>query len=475
MPLRDDLLDPIAGDRLSGRELRYDPVFDQISEARREEDETLPTGDWKRPIKKADYLQVAKLAGEALATRSKHLSLAASLVESLFKLEGLGVLGLSIELLRKFQEKFWDTLYPEIDDGDLQLRSNEIERAAKQMALILRDLPLTRSGLTPAKYRESRTVGYEEETAADDRKDARKAAIAAKKLTAEEFDKAVSATPKAFYVDAKAALDFALEQTDLLDRFQRRAYGDQYPQLSTLTIALQEAEGLFNHLLTERCRTEPDPVVTFEKIAQWQSEPMPDQFLIDHGVDSVASAAAVSSLVASATLSEVITQWTMSAPPTLTSSHDAYMQIVSGAQFLFEQDAKSPVPYLICSALRLGETIRQGSLPERGFAIGPSPQIRRSLREFALDGAWMELLRASLPVLAEPCARAWLDLHRYIWRAAKETGAIATMSAVSSTLRELLLLRPEVRQWTLEDDTGAANPETQVWIDGEVLNPAPHG
>jgi type VI secretion system protein ImpA len=473
MPLRDDLLDPIPGDNPSGRELRYDPVFDLISEARREEDETLPTGDWKRPIKKADHLQVAKLAGEALATRSKHLSLAASLVESIFKLEGLGVLAPSIELLCKLQEKFWDTLYPEIDDGDLQLRSNEIERAAKQMALILRDLPLTRSGLTPDKHRESRTVGYEEEATTDDRKDARKAAIAAKKLTAEEFDKAVSATPKSFYVDAKAALDSALEQTDLLDRFQRRAYGDQYPQLSTLIIALQEAESFFNHFLSERRKTEPDPIATFEKINQWQSEQVPDPILIDHG-NSTAGESAASSLIASAALSEVVPQWTMPVPSALSCPDDAYLQIVCSAQFLFEQDVKSPVPYLVCSAIRLGETLRQGVLPERGFAIGPSPEVRRSLRAFALNGAWIELLRASLPVLAEPCARAWLDLHRYIWRAAKETGATAIMSAVSSTLRELLLLRPEVRHWTLEDDTGAANPETQIWIDGEVLNATSH-
>jgi hypothetical protein len=26
-----------------------------------------------------------------------------------------------------------------------------------------------------------------------------------------------------------------------------------------------------------------------------------------------------------------------------------------------------------------------------------------------------------------------------------------------------------LRNWTLEDDTGAANPETQQWLDGIVL------
>ena len=133
----------------------------RFKEARREEDDTLPAGDWDRPAKKADHRQVVKLASECLAKRTKDLRLAASLVESQFKLDGLAVLAPSIGLLRELQEKFWETLYPEIDEGDLQLRVNEIERAAKQLAISLGQLPVTRSGLTPADYRESRLVGYE--------------------------------------------------------------------------------------------------------------------------------------------------------------------------------------------------------------------------------------------------------------------------------------------------------------------------
>ena len=103
MPLRDDLLDPIAGENPSGPDLRYDPVFDQIKEARREEDDTLPAWDRDRPAKKADHRQVVKLASECLAKRTKDLRLAASLVESQFKLDGLAVLAPSIGLLRELQ------------------------------------------------------------------------------------------------------------------------------------------------------------------------------------------------------------------------------------------------------------------------------------------------------------------------------------------------------------------------------------
>jgi type VI secretion system protein ImpA len=91
------------------------------------------------------------------------------------------------------------------------------------------------------------------------------------------------------------------------------------------------------------------------------------------------------------------------------------------------------------------------------------------MRTLAAQGAWLELLRASLPVLAGEGSRAWLDLHRYIWRAGQETGAEAISAAVVGTVKGLLATRPELRQWTLEDDTGAANPETQQWLDATVL------
>ena len=48
MPLRQDLLTPIAGDNPAGASLRYELVYGQIKEARTEEDETLPAGAWDR-------------------------------------------------------------------------------------------------------------------------------------------------------------------------------------------------------------------------------------------------------------------------------------------------------------------------------------------------------------------------------------------------------------------------------------------
>ena len=68
MPLREDILTPIAGDNPSGIDLRYDTkllIFDKIREARRQDDD-LAQGDWQTERKTANYPLVIKLAQDTL-------------------------------------------------------------------------------------------------------------------------------------------------------------------------------------------------------------------------------------------------------------------------------------------------------------------------------------------------------------------------------------------------------------------------
>ena len=121
MPLRADLLTPIAGDNPSGANLRYDPVYDQIKEARRQDDAG-PQGDWQRERKLADYRVVVELTSKMIAERSKDLQLAVWLTEAALHREKFAGLLQGLELLRGMLEQFWETLYPEIEDGDLEPR-----------------------------------------------------------------------------------------------------------------------------------------------------------------------------------------------------------------------------------------------------------------------------------------------------------------------------------------------------------------
>jgi type VI secretion system protein ImpA len=457
MALREDLLAPIAGENPSGEDLYYAPVFDQIKEARREDDDNLPEGDWKpAQKKKADPRAVIKLAGEALATRSKDLRLAGWLVESQLLVEGFPVLAPGIELLRSLQEVFWPTLYPVIEDGgDLELRMLAVETAASLMAAAIRKAPLTRKGLNLEEYIESRAVGYEKDATTDARQQARQEAIDHGKLSAEEFDQAFAATPKSLYVEAEAALAEALRATGRLDEFQQERYAEAAPNLSRLRNALTEVHQVAELLLNERRKSEPDSLPVAEDPAPEAGGQVAGANQAEQNAEEAPSGQPVRLISASA--------------GQLSQAAEAYALIVESAKFLFEKNPESPVPYLVCAGLRLGETRMQGVAPAPGFAVGPAPEVRQSLRMLAAQGEWRQLLRASLPILATECARAWLDLHRYIWQAGQETGAEAISGAVAGTVKSLLAVRPELRHWTLEDDTGAANPETQQWLDATVL------
>jgi type VI secretion system protein ImpA len=455
MPLRDDLLTPIAGENPSGEDLYYDRIFDQIKEARREDADDLPEGDWERTQKKkADHRAVIKLAGEAIAKRSKDIRLAGWLVEAHLRVEGFPVLVPGIELLRTLQETFWETLFPPIEEGgDVELRMLSVEAAARLIAAAARKAPLTRSGLNHENYLESRIVGYERDATSDAKLEARKDALDHGKISAEDFDSAFVATPKSLYTAAEATLAESIASVELLDSYGQEAYGDLAPNLSPLRSTLEEIHQIASLLLNERRKTEPDPVAASAAPAS---------------PSDTASATASEARPDDVDTSRPGPQRT-AGPAQLNGAADAYALVVESAVFLFDRNPQSPVPYLVCAGLRLGETRMQGAIPAPGFAIGPGSEVRQSLRSMANRGAWKDLLRASLPILASECARSWLDLHRYIFQASQETGAEAIAMAVAGTVRSLLAVQPELRNWTLEDDTGAANPETQRWLDATVL------
>ena len=187
MPLRNDILTPIPGDNPSGANLRYAPIYDKIKEARREE-EDIVQGDWARERKVADWPLAIKLISEALATKSKDLQLAAWLTEALLRKEGITGLKEGLDLMRSLIEQFWDTLYPEIEDGDAEFRATPLQWVGDRLEKAVKNSPLTRNKLDWFQYKESRTIGYEEDASTEEKRSAREQAIAENKITAELFD-----------------------------------------------------------------------------------------------------------------------------------------------------------------------------------------------------------------------------------------------------------------------------------------------
>src|SRR5438477_1603015 len=94
----------------------------------------------------------------------------------------------------------------------------------------------------------------------------------------------------------------------------------------------------------------------------------------------------------------------------------------------------------------------------------PSSEVRQNIRRLSLEANWGDLLEVAETAMAEPCGRAWLDLQRYVVRAAEEWGYYNISKAVISELRALLADIPQLPHLTLMDDTATANAETQAWI-----------
>jgi type VI secretion system protein ImpA len=121
------LLAPISPDAPAGVSLRQQGTYDRIREARREDDASLPQGAWARPLKVADWGTVVSLAAEALERRSKDLQIAAWLVDAWALLHGIVGATRGLELVAGLLDRFWDGLFPELEDGDDELRARLLE------------------------------------------------------------------------------------------------------------------------------------------------------------------------------------------------------------------------------------------------------------------------------------------------------------------------------------------------------------
>ncbi len=460
MPLRDDLLNPISGNNPSGANLRYEKVYDQIKEARTEDDDTIPTGAWARQIKRADFNLVIKLAGEALANKSKDLQLAAWLTEAHVKKEGISLIQPCLKLFQDLQEQFWETLHPEIEDGDAGMRAVPIEWAANRIAAILRECPITRDGLNYYQYKESRAIGYEADAQYNDAKtQQREQAIADGKPTAEEFDKSFNTTPKLWYVQIEAAFHSSMETMEGLQVFCEQKYGDDGPGFSKLRSALEEVGQVVTGLLNEKRKTEPDAPPPEEVVEEPETEPEPEAVAEAESETEVAPAAAKPRAGKTLTLEPV-------------DKDDAFARVQACARFLQKDNPSSPAAYMLQAALRFAETREVGSSPAWDFLAPPPTEKRQNLKRLASESNWSELLAEAIAAAGEPCGRGWLDVQRYIWKASYESGYTAITAAVIAMLQGLLKDIPEISAWTMSDDTPTANPETQKWLE-EIVIPKP--
>jgi type VI secretion system protein ImpA len=447
MPFPDDLLNPIEGPNPSGANLRYDPVYDKIKEARREEAQP-PPGMTEQDRKVSDNAQVIKLTTDLLTKKTKDLQLAAWLTEAWLKQRGFGGLKDGLALCCGLVDKFWDTLYPEMEDGDAESRGAPLGFIGVKLDIPLKLVPVVEK----AKYgmldhKQSRDVGYEDQAKNDDAKKKRAQLVKEGKLTPELFDKAFEETPKKFYAQAEKDLDACLESLTRLKKSCDEKFGDDGPAFGALQSGLEASRHLIHGFLQKKREKEPDPV-----------EVVPAA----EGVSGAEGEAAGTG--ASALRAGVMISLDGSSEPA--DRVDAIKKVAEAAAFLRRREPQSPASYLMLRGLRWGELRAAIELADPTKLEAPPTELRRHLKKLFLDKKYEELLDAAENAMALPCGRAWLDMQRFVVEACEALGSgyDAIARAIRSELKALVTDIPQLLDATLMDETPAANAETRAWL-----------
>ena len=263
-PINIDLiLTPLAGDNPSGVHLYYEPVYDEIKEARHF-DEELDQGEWAHERKVADWHKVISLTSSILEDKSKDLQLAVWLMEACAYKYGFSGIETGLQVITGLLNTFWDTLYPEIeDDDDLEWRENVLSVLNNKLLSTVKSIPITdpesSAGYSWFKWQESVAIGDETSVQGEvEKKKTRNAAIASGKISMEMFNEAVASTSKSFYIDTDTAISNCLTEFTTLDAACDEKFGNQAPALSNFKTCLQDCQNIVRKLLKAKRDLEPD-------------------------------------------------------------------------------------------------------------------------------------------------------------------------------------------------------------------------
>jgi type VI secretion system protein ImpA len=316
------LLAPIGQDNPCGEWLRHDRVYAQVSEARREDDASLPQGIWVQPPKRADWALVEQLCSEALARRSKDLQLAAWLTEAWLRQRGLAGLVEGLQLITSLLEQYWAGLYPKLDADDLESRLAPFIWLNKHGAIALGSLQLA-SGAAPdgRAYTlvEWDRVLRNEQHAPPPPANSRNAPVSTELLLGRQhFSAAVSMTPAQFYTEQRVQLHGAGVALDRMAIVLDGLLGGDAPSMAGLEARLDDYFRVLHELAG----------------VPWQEELEEED---DMG-----------------TVQEIPPVRAADSGSGLRSREEAFRRLDEVADYLLRTEPHSPVPYLVKRAVTWG-------------------------------------------------------------------------------------------------------------------------
>lgn len=261
----DGMLWSVSDDAPSGVSLRYSGIYDEIAEARRA-DVDVDQGEWQTELKVADYRKVIDLAVPALTEKTKDLQIAVWLSEALIRMHSFAGLRDSLKLVAGFQDSFWETLHPEIDEGDMEGRANAIAWLDVQGASAIRSCAITSGpGYGFTDWQDAKRFDFPENLEMLDSEtqskfsDLKQQAETENRVTSDKWKSAVNQTRRAFCEQTNYTIDECWAALAELNRVIEERYDrNQMPGLSNMQKALDDVHAQVKKLLERKRAEEPD-------------------------------------------------------------------------------------------------------------------------------------------------------------------------------------------------------------------------
>ncbi|MFN7939296.1 MAG: type VI secretion system protein TssA [Bryobacteraceae bacterium] len=461
MATLEELLSPIPGPNPSGENIRYNPAFDKLKEARR------PNEDWLAESAGVDYKLVIRQAEDILLKKSKDLQVVVWLIEAYIYREQFEGFHKGLLALKGLIETQWDTVYPELEDGDPGMRLAPLDwLGGSYLDIPLKQIPITKGQHSYLQYHEAQRLGKMpgEDDYGDDvdkKREEIRRAIEDGKVTLDAFEIGFAKTSKQYVVDLLALLDSITATLEELTVVCEEKFQDEPPSFSKLGGSIQEIRLSVNRLLEEKRLLEPDEDAPPAEEEQPSEESSSD----DSGGDEYVERAPVARKPAARkrAVTGIEPQ----------DFDDAADRLGAVASWIRSQDLSNPSSYLMLRGYRWGELRASGSSPDYSLLDPPPTETRQQIKKLAMDGYWEDVLRQGEDAMATKAGRGWLDLQRYIVQGLDYQGYGAASAAVKSALKSLLQDMPDLLNMTLTDDTPVANAETMNWIKENILPPPP--
>lgn len=328
------LLQSISDENPSGENLRYSGIYDEIAEARRADD-NLNRGEWQTELKIADYGKVIDLGLPALSTQTKDLQICVWVSEAVTRKHGFAGFRDCLLMLGGFQERFWETLHPELDEGDMEGRANAISWLDIQFPLAIKTIPITgHLGYSFNDLEDSKKFDFpegmdslpvEERTKLNELKAIaeRERRVTANLWNAEKAQTRRAAMEKVNFVIEECWIAFSDLNRIIEEKYDR----NQMPGLSNVKKAMDSIHEQVKKLLEEKRLEEPDEIEETEELSQGES----------------GDAAASGGVKGEGSVSGAIN-----------SRKDALRRLGEIAAFFQKTEPHSPVSYLVQRAVKWG-------------------------------------------------------------------------------------------------------------------------